>query len=360
MDLSAEDWLAGTARYRNFALTISALALTLVAIFLAGTRMQQRSRLYIESINRRLAHELTERARAQERLRLADVVVRHTEEGVMVLGADTRIQSVNPAFERITGFSADEALGRDPRLLADPAGLPPELADMLRADLRAHGRWEGTVPARRRDGRTFPLEITVNLVPNARGEVEHYAVVFRDVTLKKQWEDRLRALSATDGLTEVANRRWFDETLGREWQRALRDAAPLSLILADIDHFKRFNDRYGHVAGDECLKQVAAAMRASVHRGGDHVARYGGEEFAVILPATDAAQATEIAERIRAAVAAIGIAHAGNTAAAVVTVSLGVASVTPQSSDEAITLLQSADQALYLAKHRGRNRVVTA
>jgi diguanylate cyclase (GGDEF)-like protein/PAS domain S-box-containing protein len=360
MDMSAESWLAAKARYRNFALTISALALALVIIFLIGTRMQQRSRLHIEAINARLAHELAELARTQEDLRLADVVVRNTEEGVMVLDADLRIQSVNPAFERITGFSQAEVRGQNPRMLGGPDHGQPGFIERIHAELLAKGKWEGSLPAQRRDGEAYPQETTVNAVRNAGGEVQYYAVVFRDATKQKQLEDRLRMLSATDGLTQVANRRWFDETLQREWNRALRDATTLSLILADIDHFKRYNDRYGHVAGDECLKQVAAAMRNCLHRSGDFVARYGGEEFAMILPATDALHAAELAERIRIAIIALDIAHVGNSAGAVVSVSLGVASIIPAQTADGVHLIEAADRALYLAKHGGRNRVAAA
>jgi diguanylate cyclase (GGDEF)-like protein/PAS domain S-box-containing protein len=360
MDMSAEDWLATNARYRNFALTISALALTLVVIFLIGTRMQQRSRLHIETINSRLAHELAELARTQEDLRLADVVVRNTEEGVMVLGADLTIQSVNPAFERITGFKLAEVRGQSPRMLGGPDHARPGFIESIRNELQTQGKWEGTLPARRHDGEQYPQETTVNAVRNAQGDIQHYAVVFRDATRQKQFEERLRMLSATDGLTQVANRRWFNETLEREWNRALRNATTLSLILADIDHFKRYNDIYGHVAGDECLKQVAAAMRDCLHRGGDFVARYGGEEFAVILPGTDAAHAAELAEKIRTAVNALGIAHAGNPEVGTVSISLGTASVVPDRAGDGVRLVEAADRALYLAKNGGRNRVVVA
>lgn len=360
MDMSADEWLEGKARYRNFALTISGLALTLVVIFLIGTRMQQRSRQHIETINARLAHELAELARTQEDLRLADLVVRNTEEGVMVVGADLRIQSVNPAFERITGYSLSEVRGQNPRILGGPDHDRPGFIEDIHAELLSQGKWEGTLPARRRNGEAYPQETTVNAVRNARNEILHYAVVFRDATQQKQLEDRLRTLSATDGLTQVPNRRLFDETLAREWHRALRDATPLALILVDIDHFKRYNDHYGHVAGDECLKQVAVAMRSSLHRAGDFVARYGGEEFAVILPATSTKQAVEIAEKIRLAVSALAIAHIDNSVSATVSISLGVASTVPDRAGEGISLVQTADRALYLAKDGGRNRTVAA
>ncbi len=360
MDLNAADWLATRARYRSFALIISGLALTLVVIFLIGTRMQQRSRLQIEEINGRLGHELAELARAQEDLRLADVVVRNTEEGVMVLGPERNIQSVNPAFERITGFSQAEVLGKNPRLLAGVDADRPGFIEAIHAELEQGGKWEGTLPAQRRNGEAYPQETTVNLVRNPLGEIQHYAVVFRDATQQKQLEDRLRLLSATDGLTQVPNRRLFDETLQREWNRALRDGTPLALIMVDIDHFKPYNDCYGHVAGDECLKQVAAAMLASLHRGGDFVARYGGEEFAIILPATDVVHAREIAEKVRHAVHRLAIAHRENSAADVVTVSLGCASVIPDHADDGVDLVEAADRALYQAKREGRDRVVVA
>lgn len=165
--------------------------------------------------------------------------------------------------------------------------------------------------------------------------------------------------SDTDGLTGLANRRRFDEALLGELSRACRARQPLALIMIDVDHFKEFNDRYGHLAGDDCLRRVAGVLEAGVHRPGDLCARYGGEEFAVIAAASDAAGMAVLAERLRAGVEALGIPHAGSPAG-VVTASLGVALRVPDSNKAAERLIRMADEALYRAKAEGRNRVLMA
>jgi diguanylate cyclase (GGDEF)-like protein len=167
---------------------------------------------------------------------------------------------------------------------------------------------------------------------------------------------RLLALTMVDGLTGAANRRHLDATLEKEWRRAARDRTWLTLIMADVDHFKSYNDRYGHLAGDDCLKRVCAALASAVNRPADLVARYGGEEFALLLPETDAT-AGLIAERCRELVAALGIPHEGSPVAPVVTISCGFASLRPQVGNEPKRLIAAADAALYQAKHSGRNRV---
>ncbi|HRP98322.1 MAG TPA: diguanylate cyclase [Rhodocyclaceae bacterium] len=172
----------------------------------------------------------------------------------------------------------------------------------------------------------------------------------------------LTRLSAVDGLTGIANRRCFDDTLRREWRRAARRGAPLSLLLADIDHFKEYNDRYGHQRGDDCLKAVARELAARLNRPSDLVARYGGEEFAVILPETDADGAWRVAEALRRAIQASEIAHEGSSTESLVTISIGVAATVPAGADSTgmAALLRRADEALYEAKRGGRNRVVLA
>ncbi|OQX17970.1 MAG: hypothetical protein BWK76_08915 [Desulfobulbaceae bacterium A2] len=170
---------------------------------------------------------------------------------------------------------------------------------------------------------------------------------------------RLEDLSSQDGLTGLANRRRLDERLEEEWRRAARGGDPMGLLMIDIDHFKRFNDTYGHSAGDECLQAVARALAGLLQRPGEFVARYGGEEFMAVLPATAPAGLLLLAERMRAAVEALAIPHAQSPTASHVTVSLGVASlqrVDLRSSLE--DLRQGADQALYQAKNAGRNQVV--
>ena len=170
----------------------------------------------------------------------------------------------------------------------------------------------------------------------------------------------LRDISNRDGLTGVANRRCFEEFFEREWLRCRRDDAAMSLLMVDIDFFKRYNDTYGHLQGDTCLKTVAQVLKQSQHRPGDLAARYGGEEFVVLLPNTDAAGAMQVAENVRAKLAAEAIPHATSDVSEVVTVSIGVASVVPCAKFHSQALIQAADKALYLAKEGGRNRVKVA
>lgn len=165
----------------------------------------------------------------------------------------------------------------------------------------------------------------------------------------------LQQLSSTDGLTKLCNRRALDDALEHECRRCRRDQVELSMILIDIDYFKRYNDHYGHPAGDECLRRVAEALRTSVKRGGDVVARYGGEEFAVVLPNTTVEGAIIVAETLRSAVADLEIAHAGSDVASHVTLSLGVAGWIP-TADDVSELVKAADAALYESKRGGRNR----
>jgi diguanylate cyclase (GGDEF)-like protein len=161
-----------------------------------------------------------------------------------------------------------------------------------------------------------------------------------------------------DGLTQIANRRRFDEYLLQEWGRHMRMQTSLSLLLCDVDHFKLFNDGQGHQAGDECLKNVAKAIN-QCYRGGDLVARYGGEEFAVVLPQTNLAGAVLLAERVRSAVEAAGIPHPASPVSPHVTLSIGVGSMAPlpQGPMDARPIVEEADRCLYMAKRQGRNRV---
>jgi len=168
---------------------------------------------------------------------------------------------------------------------------------------------------------------------------------------------RLEVLSTVDSLTEAANRRQFDHILDAEWRRCARTGLPLALLMLDIDHFKPFNDGYGHVPGDACLRKVAGVVRRSVQRAGELVARYGGEEFAVLLPGSDAPHARELAETIRLEVELLAIPHAYSKVAPVVTISAGVAAMIPIYGNTPGELVSAADRALYHAKQTGRNRV---
>ncbi|WP_231997062.1 diguanylate cyclase [Pseudomonas arsenicoxydans] len=179
------------------------------------------------------------------------------------------------------------------------------------------------------------------------------------LTLKLQ-SDLLRSMALIDGLTGVANHRKFNEDILADWRQCFREQKPLSLILVDVDYFKRYNDRYGHQAGDDCLKSVAQTLSETVRRPYDLVARYGGEEFACVLPNTVLSGAVEIAERMQESVRTLGIEHSASDVDRVLTISLGVATLTPTGELGFEALIEAADKQLYEAKNAGRARVCSS
>ncbi|SMC20357.1 diguanylate cyclase (GGDEF) domain-containing protein [Andreprevotia lacus DSM 23236] len=185
------------------------------------------------------------------------------------------------------------------------------------------------------------------------------ARVRTQLTIKRQ-ADQLRVLAQVDGLTGIANRRRFDEMLSAEWLRCARQGEPLSLILIDVDFFKRYNDHYGHQMGDTCLRQVAHALADAVHRSHDLLARYGGEEFVCLLPDTDADGAAHIGELMLERIRALRLPHAQSDVAEWITVSAGCASVLPEPGQDPALLIALADQRLYRAKQQGRARLESA
>jgi diguanylate cyclase (GGDEF)-like protein len=199
------------------------------------------------------------------------------------------------------------------------------------------------------------LQTLIQTITREKGDLEILVQILID-----QGDDSAQEgeKARIDGLTQIANRRRFDEYLFQEWSRHIRMQQPLSLLICDVDHFKLYNDGQGHQAGDECLKSVAKAIK-QCYRAGDLVARYGGEEFAMVLPQTNRTGAVQVAERVRAAVAAAALPHPASPVCDRVTVSVGVASMTPppQAPSDPRTLIQQADRHLYLAKKLGRNQV---
>jgi len=205
----------------------------------------------------------------------------------------------------------------------------------------------------------------VHVVRNEAGEPLALIGFMFDISERKKTEEKLLVMqkqledfSFRDGLTGVSNRRKFDAVLEEEWALARRNTQPLSLILIDIDFFKQYNDHYGHVQGDECLKSVAAALGKVVNRPRDLLARYGGEEFVLVLPATDEAAAQRVSERVRQALFKAQIGHAASSVGQLLTVSQGVGSVIPSSTDTLTQFLDLVDRRLYRAKETGRDRSV--
>ncbi|MBY4677041.1 diguanylate cyclase domain-containing protein [Marinobacterium arenosum] len=176
----------------------------------------------------------------------------------------------------------------------------------------------------------------------------------------KRHRDLLAKLAITDSLCDIANRRGFEDYLAREWHRAARTGRPVSLLMIDIDYFKAFNDHYGHPAGDQCLRQVAALIDKTLSRPADLAARYGGEEFVCVLPETPEAGARVLAQKLRQAVADSGMVHGHSPLGNRLTISLGAATLQPDEAGDPAELVELADQALYDAKNGGRDRVVVA
>jgi diguanylate cyclase (GGDEF)-like protein len=212
-----------------------------------------------------------------------------------------------------------------------------------------------------KEGENIPVEITVNYLNFE--QQEYNCAIVRDIRDRKLAEAKLREaneqlkyLAAVDGLTQVANRRSFDEYFTQEWLRMTKAKQPLSLILCDVDFFKKYNDYYGHPAGDNCLKQIAHTLHNAIRRPGDLVARYGGEEFAIILPNTSLDGAIRVAVNIQQNVKKLNIAHDASEVADYITLSMGVGSTIPQLELSPLALINQVDSALYQAKNTGRDR----
>jgi diguanylate cyclase (GGDEF)-like protein/PAS domain S-box-containing protein len=216
-----------------------------------------------------------------------------------------------------------------------------------------------------KDGSYVWIRDVVHVVRNENGEVDSLVGFMFDIGERKKTEQELfrmqkefEELSYQDGLTGVANRRMFDMIFEREWANARRTQQPLSLIMLDIDYFKEYNDHYGHIAGDDCLKHVGQVMKAAAVRPRDFIARYGGEEFVLVLPETNMESAKNIAERCRNLVFEEQIPHKNSHVNNVLTISLGVGTIIPTQEDEPIEFIETVDKRLYQAKEKGRNSIV--
>lgn len=346
---------ATDAGWPAWATLAAGLAFTLLAV------------LYLEGLRSRaleLNAEIADRKRTESSLHLFQSLINRFGEVVYIVDpASARFLYVNRAGSEALGYDRDALLALRAIDVAGAADHPWSMDE-----------WESWVKGletnsfqivegmhRRSDGTRYPVEINASLIEE---EGQKFIVaIAEDITELKQEQASLKRakadlerLSREDGLTGIANRRHFDEYLAEEWERAARNGTELSVVIADIDHFKDYNDCYGHLAGDNCLRRIAQAFSAAVERPADLVARFGGEELAVVLPETSAAGARRVAEKIRCAVEALGIAHRASGVSSIVTISLGVGTAAPRENGASDGFLHEVDGALYRAKQHGRNR----
>jgi len=328
---------------------------------------------FIILVNQRLnAESRAAGEHVQEVNRFLSEVIENNGALIYVKDLEGRYELVNSKWEEVTGRSRRDALGRTDEEIF-PGGSGERFRSVDEEVMRGGKLVEAEESLSTADGQRFFLSIKFPLWTAGR-TVRGLCGMSTDITGSKLDAMRIQELATqlglerdyaqasarTDALTRLANRGQFDEVLHTEFQRLKRSGSPLSLILLDVDHFKLFNDRYGHPAGDECLRRLARALKAAVGRPSDLPARYGGEEFAVVLPDTGIKGAQALAERIRQAVEDLAIPHEGNSASAVVTVSLGTVTRAGPGLHSPDTLLSLADEALYRAKQGGRNRIEIA
>jgi diguanylate cyclase (GGDEF)-like protein/PAS domain S-box-containing protein len=324
--------------------------------------------------------DISDRKRAEEGLlrekAYLEQLVETAAEGIVMLDQDGLILLHNNEFCRMFGYAPEEVQGR----LLDDLIVPDECrveADQLLEITKGGGRMTLESRRRRKDGSLIQVSIIGSPIVLHGRQVAFYAI-YRDTSdihraqrelLKanaalhertRQLEEanaRLERISNYDGLTAVPNRRYFEHFYELEWRRSWREQKWISLIMIDVDFFKPYNDRNGHLAGDDCLKRLAQSLQV-VNRASDLVARYGGEEFVAVLSGTDPAGALMVARRMQERVLMLRLPHGDSAVSPYVTLSLGVASVIPETPETPEDLLMRADQALYQAKAEGRNRIV--
>jgi len=320
--------------------------------------------LLIAVIGYYLVRQLSQRQRMAQALVANEAQFRllaeQSSDMVTRIGLDNRLLYVSPSCRRMIGWSPDELLGT-----SAVAGIHEEDMERVEQAITALKNGEAeearfVYRQRHREKGDIWVEAALHVTrASDSGEIDGVVAVVRDMTEQKDLQDKLSALATTDGLTGLANRRAFDERLVDEWARARRDGTQLSLLLIDVDHFKKFNDHYGHLAGDGCLRALGRILSDHARRPADLAARYGGEEFAMLLPNTGPDGCAEVGEAIRRALHDLAMLHAQNPPSRLVTVSVGAAASLPlETTADSSTLVAAADRALYAAKESGRDRLV--
>ncbi|MBF0169994.1 MAG: diguanylate cyclase [Nitrospinae bacterium] len=293
--------------------------------------------------------DVTEERRIRERLNLSQTVFDNAIEGIMITDVDGIIQSVNPAFTRMTGWEADEVVGRSPKVLR--SGRHDErFYEVLWRSLLEEGSWKGEIWNKRKDGEVFVEWLSLTAVRNEKGEATHFVGVFDDISERKAKEELIHKLAYHDPLTGLPNRQLFNERISLEMAHARRDRKEVALLYIDLDRFKQINDTLGHDVGDGVLCEVARRLDATL-RESDTVARLGGDEFVIIAPGLGAEGAPTLATKILGELDRPVMVGEHRLP---VTPSIGVA-LFPLHGDDRESLMRHADMAMYDAKSAGRN-----
>ena len=298
-----------------------------------------------------IAMDITERREAEDRLRQVATMFDRTAEGAFIMDVHGRIVSINPAFTRLTGHTAEDAVGADPEELLHARRRSDQFSPSI--ELKSFDQWQGETHCRRKNGEVFPAWESISAVRDPGGDVTHYVVTFSDIAVLRKTERRLHYLAHHDPLTGLPNRLMFNNRLEAALERARDAGRMLGLIFFDLDRFKLINDTMGHGAGDLLLQTVAARLRESI-RGADTAARLGGDEFVVMVE--DIGSPGDVLRIARKLLTAISRPLMLEGEPVRMTASLGV-SIYPTDGGDPQTLMTAADSAMYSAKARGRNRL---
>jgi diguanylate cyclase (GGDEF)-like protein/PAS domain S-box-containing protein len=306
--------------------------------------------LYISELKAALQARDKALRTSETSLRLAYKVIEASHDAVMITDAKGIIQSVNPSFCKLTGYSADEALGQTPSLLS--SGQHDQLFyQQMWQGLQQQGYWQGEIWNKRKNGEIYPEWLSISAVRNDQGAINQYAAIFSDITERKKREQKIHELAYFDELTGLANRRLFQDRLEQALANAKRHHHQLAVLFLDLDLFKRINDTLGHQAGDEALRQVAKRLQKA-SRAGESVARLGGDEFTMLVPECETKE--EIVKLAQRIVAQFELPFQIQQNELALTTSVGI-SIYPQHGHTASELLKCADAAMYQAKESGRN-----
>lgn len=364
-------WIKGTISQQEFAIAMENREQRLYEQFIPQLNHWFEANIYPSEFGISVHfRQITERKRTADKLLESEksfrLLAENTSDMISKHNWDGLYTYVSPACYALLGYRDDELIGKSPFLLYHPDDKQRMLDNQRQIYDHVD---ENTISYRikRKDGVYRWFESTTRVVLHDGDRTQTIVSVSRDITPRKEIELQMleqyqimHALSHVDGLTTIANRRSFDEIWNNEWEDAHRHHMPVTLMIGDIDNFKAYNDTFGHQKGDDCLRQIAAAMRSALKRPLDIVTRYGGEEFGIILPQTSKERAATIAKRLLEAVAQLEIPHAEKTGSSYVTISMGSATWEPDCPLSQDELFTAADRALYQAKHEGKNRYITS